>query len=257
MKGPLTGQVAVVTGVSRAKGIGAAISRELARQGANLFTTGWPEFDAEESWKPDELEQPLLINELRELGVEAEWVPLDLSLSEAPRKLWDAVQARFNVAHILVNNACFWAPDSIETLDPGMLDRNYALNTRAPILLSLEFVRRFAGKGACRVISMTSGQMLGAMRGQLGYAVTKAGLDAFTITFAAEVGHLGVTVNAVDPGPTDSGSMTPEHQNKLLSRFALGRLGQPDDAARLVAFLAGPDGAWITGQVLRSRGGFE
>ena len=99
--------------------------------------------------------------------------------------------------------------------------------------------------------------MLGSMRGQLGYAVTKAGLDAFTITFAAEVGHLGITVNAVDPGPTDSGSMTQDLQQKLLTRFALGRLGQPEDAARLIGFLAGPDGAWITGQILRSRGGFE
>jgi len=257
MKGPLAGQVAVVTGVSRAKGIGAAIARELAQQGAHLFMTGWPEFDDEQSWKPDDLEQPLVVSELRELGVEAEWIPLDLSLDEAPRKLWDAVQARFSVAHILINNACFWAADSIETLDAGMLDRNYALNTRAPILLSLEFIRRLGGKGARRVISMTSGQMVGPMRGQLGYAVTKASLDAFTITFAAEVGNLGITVNAVDPGPTDSGSMTPEHQKELLSRFALGRLGQPEDAAHLIAFLAGPDGGWITGQVLRSRGGFE
>jgi 3-oxoacyl-[acyl-carrier protein] reductase len=91
----------------------------------------------------------------------------------------------------------------------------------------------------------------------LAYVVTKASLDAFTITFAAEVGHLGVTVNAVDPGPTDSGSMSEELRQKLLSRFALGRLGQPEDAAHLIAFLAGPDGGWITGQVLRSRGGFE
>src|ERR1700739_3933609 len=248
MKGPLTGQVAVVTGVSRAKGIGAAISRELAGQGAHLFMTGWPQFDDEQFWKPDEPEQPMLINELRQFGGEVEWIPLDLSLNEAPQKLWVAVQARFNVANILINNACFWAAGSIESLDAGMLDRNYALNARAPILLSLEFVRRFAGKGACRVISMTSGQMEGPMRGQLGYAVTKAGLDAFTITFAAEVGHLGITVNAVDPGPTDSGSMTPDLQKALLSRFALGRLGQPEDAAPLIAFLAGTDGGWVTGE---------
>jgi 3-oxoacyl-[acyl-carrier protein] reductase len=82
-------------------------------------------------------------------------------------------------------------------------------------------------------------------------------LDAFTITFAAEVGHLGITVNAVDPGPTDSGWMTTEVQRTLLSRFALGRLGRPEDAAHLIAFLAGPEGGWVTGQVLRSRGGFE
>jgi 3-oxoacyl-[acyl-carrier protein] reductase len=257
MKGPLAGQVAVVTGVSRTEGIGAAISRALARQGANLFLTGWPAFDNAESWKPDETEEPPVVSELQGMGVEVDWLPFDLSFAEVPQKLWDAVGARFGIAHILVNNACFWAPDSIETLDAGLLDRNYALNTRAPVLLSLEFVHRFGGKGARRIISMTSGQMLGSMREQLGYAVTKAGLDAFTITFAAEVGHLGITVNAVDPGPTDSGSMTPEHQEELLSRFALGRLGQPEDAARLVAFLAGPDGEWITGQVLRSRGGFE
>jgi 3-oxoacyl-[acyl-carrier protein] reductase len=256
MKGALSGQVAVVTGVSRAKGIGAAIARELAKHGAHLFLTGWPEYDDQ----PPEIgsdDHHLLVEELRELGVEAEWTPFDLSLADAPPRLWDAVQARFNVAHILVNNACISSRDSVETLDAETLDRHYALNTRAPILLSVEFVRRFGGNGGRRVISMTSGQLLGPMRGELAYVVTKAGLDAFTITFAAEVGHLGITVNAVDPGPTDSGWMTPEVQKTLLSRFALGRLGQPEDAAHLVAFLAGPEGGWITGQVLRSRGGFE
>jgi 3-oxoacyl-[acyl-carrier protein] reductase len=98
--------------------------------------------------------------------------------------------------------------------------------------------------------------MLGPMRGALAYVVTKAGLDAFTISFAAEVGHLGITVNAVDPGPTDSGWMTPNLQKDLLPRFSLGRLGRPEDAANLVTFLAGPDSGWITGQILRSRGGF-
>jgi 3-oxoacyl-[acyl-carrier protein] reductase len=257
MKAALSGQVAVVTGVSRAKGIGAAIARELAKHGANLFLTGWLDYDDQQPWETGQNEPLLLVEELRKLGVEAEWTPVDLSLTEAPQKLWDAVQARFGVAHILVNNACFSGRDSVETLDAETLDRHYALNTRCPILLSVEFVRRFGGKGARRVISMTSGQMHGPMRGELAYAVTKAGLDAFTITFAAEVGHLGITVNAVDPGPTDSGSMTTEVQRTLLSRFALGRLGRPEDAAHLIAFLAGPEGGWITGQVLRSRGGFE
>jgi 3-oxoacyl-[acyl-carrier protein] reductase len=255
MKDALSGQVAVVTGVSRAKGIGAAIARELAKHGANLFLTGWPGYDEQPDTGADE--QGLLLEELRHLGVDAEWTSFDLTLADAPKKLWDLVQARFSVAHILVNNACFSSRDSVETLDAGMLDRHYAVNTRAPILLSVEFVRRFGGKGARRVISMTSGQMLGPMRGELAYAVTKAGLDAFTITFAAEVGHLGITVNAVDPGPTDSGGMTTEVQRTLLSRFALGRLGRPEDAAHLIAFLAGPEGGWVTGQVLSSRGGFE
>lgn len=256
MKAALSGQVAVVTGVSRATGIGAAIARELAKHGAHLFLTGWPGYDDEQP-ENGAGERGLLLEELRQLGIEAEWTSLDLSLADAPKKLWDVAQARFNVAHILVNNACFSMRDSVETLDAETLDRHYAINTRAPILLSVEFVRRFGGKGASRIISMTSGQMLGPMRGVLAYVATKAGLDAFTITFAAEVGHLGITVNAVDPGPTDSGEMTTEVQRTLLSRFALGRLGRPEDPARLIAFLAGPEGGWITGQVLRSRGGFE
>jgi 3-oxoacyl-[acyl-carrier protein] reductase len=256
MKAALSGQMAVVTGVSRAKGIGAAIARELAKHGANLFLTGWPGYDDEQPEIGSD-EQGLLLEELRQLGVEVEWTRFDLSLADAPKKLWEAVQARFGIAQILVNNACFSGRDSVETLDAETLDRHYALNTRAPILLSVEFVRRFGGKGARRVISMTSGQMVGPMRGALAYAATKAGLDAFTVTFAAEVGHLGITVNAVDPGPTDSGAMTTEVQRTLLSRFALGRLGQPEDAAHLITFLAGPEAGWITGQVLRSRGGFE
>jgi 3-oxoacyl-[acyl-carrier protein] reductase len=256
MKGSLAGQVAVVTGVSRTKGIGAAIARDLARHGAHLFTTGWPQYD-EQSWEEETAEQQRLVVELRKLGVEAEWLRLDLSLPEGPQELLNAVQKKFSGAHILVNNACFSGRDSIETLDPKTLDQHYALNTRAPILLSIEFVRRFGGTTARRIISMTSGQMLGPMRRKIAYVVTKAGLDAFTITFAAEVGHLGITVNAVDPGPTDSGWMTPEIQQALLSRFALGRLGQPEDAAHLISFLASPEGGWITGQILRSRGGFE
>jgi 3-oxoacyl-[acyl-carrier protein] reductase len=257
MNAPLTGQVAVVTGVSRAKGIGVAIARELAQHGANLFMTGWPEYDAGEPADPGVTQPPLLVQSVRQLGVEVEWIPLDLSRAEAPQKLWDAVSARFGAAHILINNACVSARDSIQTLDAATLDRHYLINTRAPILLSLEFVRRFGGKGASRIVSVTSGQMLGSMRGEIAYAATKAGLDAFTITFAAEVGHLGITVNAVDPGPTNSGEMSPDTQKQLLPRFALGRVGLPEDAAHLIAFLAGPDGRWITGQILRSRGGFE
>jgi NAD(P)-dependent dehydrogenase (short-subunit alcohol dehydrogenase family) len=103
---------------------------------------------------------------------------------------------------------------------------------------------------------MTSGQMLGPMPGTIAYAVSKAALDAFTITFAREVGKYGITVNAVDPGPTDTGWMTQEVQKDLLPRYSLGRLGQPEDAARLVAFLARAEANWITGLTIPSRGGF-
>jgi 3-oxoacyl-[acyl-carrier protein] reductase len=257
MRNSLAGQVAIITGVSRSKGIGAALARSLAVSGAHLFLTGWPGYDNEQPWSEKENRPANLLDELKTTGGEAEWQPFDLSDSDSARRLISAVEARFGAAHILINNACFSQPDSLENLDAALVDRHYAVNTRAPVLLSIEFVRRYGGKSARRIISMTSGQMLGPLRGALAYVVTKAALDAFTITFAAEVGHLGITVNAVDPGPTDSGWMTPELQKNLLPRFSLGRLGRPEDAANLVTFLAGPDSGWITGQILRSRGGFE
>jgi 3-oxoacyl-[acyl-carrier protein] reductase len=246
--------VAVITGVSRLQGIGAAICRELAKSGANLFLTGWPAYDEKERDEGDPLDR--LLGDLREFGTEVEWIPLDLSLPESPGALLEAVTSRCGRAHLLVNNACFWLGDSIATLDAASLDRHYAVNTRAPILMSVEFVRRFAEKGARRIISMTSGEMLDPMPGSIAYAASKGALDAFTITFAAEAGKYGITVNAVDPGPTDTGWMTEAQRQELLPRYSLGRLGTPEDAARLVAFLAGPEADWITGQVIRSRGGF-
>jgi 3-oxoacyl-[acyl-carrier protein] reductase len=92
------------------------------------------------------------------------------------------------------------------------------------------------------------------MAGSVAYAATKAALDAFTITFVDEVGKYGI--NAVDRGPTDTGWMTQEKQRELLSRHPLGRLGQPEDAARLVAFLFSSEADWITDRSIRSRGGF-
>ena len=81
-------------------------------------------------------------------------------------------------------------------------------------------------------------------------------MEAFTTTFAAEVASRGITVNAVNPGPTDTGWMTDDLKRDLLSRFPAGRVGQPEDAARLVVFLAGEEAEWITGQVIHSEGGF-
>ncbi len=94
------------------------------------------------------------------------------------------------------------------------------------------------------------------MEDELAYGMTKGAIEAFTKSLAAGVGPRGITVNAVNPGPTDTGWMTEELKRGLLPRFALGRLGQPEDAARLVAFLAGDEATWITGQTIHSEGGF-
>ncbi len=94
------------------------------------------------------------------------------------------------------------------------------------------------------------------MVGELAYIATKGAVEALTVTLAAELAGRGITVNAVDPGPTDSGWMTAEVKQELLTLSSRGRLGLPADAARLVAFLASDEAAWISGQIIHSRGGF-
>ncbi len=133
------------------------------------------------------------------------------------------------------------------------MDAYYAVNMRGTMLLSIEFARQFAGPSGGRIINLTSGQGRGAMLGKLAYAATKEAIEAFTITLAVEVAPRGITVNAVDPGPTDTGWMTEEVKRELLPRFPMG---QPEDAARLITFLTSGDAGWITGQIIRSTGGF-
>jgi 3-oxoacyl-[acyl-carrier protein] reductase len=94
------------------------------------------------------------------------------------------------------------------------------------------------------------------MPDELAYGATKGAIEAFTRSLAAAVMGKGITVNAVNPGPTDTGWISPEQRDVLLPRFPAGRIGAPEDVARLVAWLASPDAGWVTGQVIHSEGGF-
>lgn len=176
----------------------------------------------------------------------------------APFKLLDVVTAELGLPSILVNNAAHSSRDGYINLDAKTLDDHYAVNMRATFLLSVDFARRFkkSYNAMGRIINLTSGQALGPMMGELAYAATKGAISAFTLSLSAELAPLGITVNAVNPGPTDTGWMNEEIKQELSLKFPLGRIGIPEDAARLVAFLASEEAQWITGQVLNSEGGF-
>ena len=246
MANPLRGRVAVVTGAGRRRGIGAATCRVLTEKGADVLFTHWDD---------GESEPKVLLEELRVVGVRAEEIELDLSWPGSPESLLDAAVERLGPPSILVNNAAYSTRDGYEVLDVAILDAHYTVNLRATALLSVLFARRFEGRSG-RIINLTSGQSLGPMPGELAYAATKGAIEAFTRTLAAEVGHKGITVNAINPGPTDTGWITEDLRSELSSKFPFGRAGEPEDAARLVAFLAGDEAAWITGQVVNSEGGF-
>jgi 3-oxoacyl-[acyl-carrier protein] reductase len=248
--------VAVVTGVSRRQGIGAAIARRLAASGVAVFATGWQPFDASIETGIDADAPASLVDEIVAAGGRAAWLGADLAYPAAIPEILDAAESRFGRASMLVNNAAYSRNDGWAAVTAGLLDAHYAINIRATALLTVEFARRWTGGEGGRVINLTSGQFKGPMIGEIAYASSKGAVDAMTITLAAELAPRGITVNAVGPGPTDTGWMTPELKRELLPKHPLGRLGDPDDIAQTVAFLASEQAGWVTGQIIHTEGGF-
>ncbi|HKG24233.1 MAG TPA: SDR family oxidoreductase [Thermomicrobiales bacterium] len=257
MSEPASGRrVALVTGASRRNGIGAAICRALAAAGNDVAFTHWQRYDQQFPWGARSEDPETLLEELRATGVRAEAFEVDLSQPETPPRLFGLVTERLGPVAILINNAAYSTQDGWEALDAATLDAHYAVNIRGMALLSVELARRWEGSSGGRIINMTSGQSLGPMPTELAYAATKGAVEAITRSLADGVAQLGITVNAVNPGPTDTGWIDDDLRTALLPMFPTGRIGTPEDAARAVAFLASEEAAWITGQVIHSEGGF-
>jgi 3-oxoacyl-[acyl-carrier protein] reductase len=156
----------------------------------------------------------------------------------------------------LINNATYSTQTDIYNITPSELDKHYFVNLRATTLLSIEFIRRFKNNKHGRIINLSSGQSLSAMSGEIAYAITKGAIETFTKTISHEIASKGITINAVNPGLTDTGWIDDKQKELFLDRFPMGRLGQPEDAAKLIAFLASENAEWITGQIIHSEGGF-
>jgi 3-oxoacyl-[acyl-carrier protein] reductase len=219
-----------------------------------VLFTHWQAYDGAQGNGADAGGPAALELELLAMGVRACGLEVDLSQPDAHLRVLDATMERLGAPSILVNNAAYSTSDGYEQLDAATLDAHYAVNLRAMALLSVEFARRFADGSGGRIINLSSGQGVGAMPTELAYAATKGAIEAFTRSLAAGVATKGITVNAIDPGGTDTGWMSEEFKAAILRQMAFGRLGQPEDAARLIVFLASDEGQWITGQTIHSRG---
>lgn len=226
--------IVLVTGAGNPRGIGAACVRTLAERGATVAYT-------------------VLRDEAPPPDLPGTSFETDLSEADAPQRLYDTVTEHLGHPSVLVNNAAYSTRDGYETLDAAAIDAHHAVNVRAPMLLSALLAR--AGRPG-RIVNLVSGQFLGPMPGELAYTASKGALEAFTRQLAAEVAHLGITVNAVGPGPNDTGWIDDELRAELLPRFPMGRLGRPEDAASLVAWLCSDEAGWVTGQVIHAEGGF-
>ena len=244
-----------MTGVSRKAGIGAAVALAFAEAGVNIFTTYYRPYDELMSWGNNPSEAGEILKLLKDKGVCAEGIEIDLSKADAPAKLFKEVRNSFGFVDILVNNAVCDLEADIYAVSASLLDEHYAVNFRAVTLLCAEFAKYHDGRSGGRIINLTSGQGAQPMPNNLPYAATKGAVEALTISLSASLANKRVTVNAIDPGPTDSGWLNDEMRSELLQKSPFGRIGTPDDAAKLVLYLASSEAQWITGQIIRSRGG--
>jgi len=245
----MSGKRALVTGVSRRAGIGYAIVQRLLEAGASAFVHGWTPHDAAQDWGAEPGGTAGIADELGVGHIEADFADAD-----APARVVAAARAALGPLDVLVVNHARSGSGSLGELTADELDAFLHENVRASLLLVKEFAAQHEGD-AGRIVLMTSGVHKEPMTSELAYAVSKGALLVATSTLAAELADRGITVNCVNPGPTDTGWGLAEIDPT--GRMPAGRWGEPDDAARLIAWLCSDDARWLTGQMIDSEGGFR
>jgi 3-oxoacyl-[acyl-carrier protein] reductase len=239
------GKVAIVTGASR--GIGAAVAERLASDGLTVVI----------NYSGDAAPAEALARKIEGKGGRALSAKADVSDPEAVRRMFDAAETAFGGIDVLVNNAGIMLLSTIADTDDLAFERHVNVNLRGTFNTLREAARRLRDGG--RIINLSS-SVVGLLQPTYGtYAATKAAVEAMTGILAKELRGRAICVNAVAPGPTATDLFLRGKPQEVVDRLAkmapLERLGQPEDIAAAVAFLAGPDGAWINGQTLRANGG--
>ena len=251
----LQGRVAVVTGVSRRAGIGFAVASRLAALGADLFLHSFAPFDVAQPWGADQEGTAALAAELQQFGVKVEQKEADFADPDAPHAILAAAVQAFGHVGILVANHAYSTLGSLEELTAAQIDAHLQINVRGSLLLTQAFAAQHDGRAGGRAVLMTSGQHLTSMAGELAYAASKGALHQLTASLAAHLAPRGITVNTVNPGATDTGYADEELRQAVIAAEPMGRWGRPEDAARLIGWLATDDACWVTGQVINSTGG--
>ena len=238
-------KVAIVTGASR--GIGAAIAERLAKDGFTVVI----------NYSGDAAPAEALAREIEDKGGRALTAKADVSDAEAVRQMFDAAEAAFGGVDVLVNNAGIMALSSLAESTDALFDRQIAINLKGTFNTLREAAKRLRDGG--RIVNFST-SVVGLKLENYGvYAATKAAVETLTAILSKELRGRSITVNAVAPGPTATDLFLNGKSDELIARMAkmnpLERLGTPEDVASAVAFLVGPDGSWINGQMLRANGG--
>ncbi len=238
-------KVAIVTGASR--GIGAVIAQRLARDG----------FAVAVNYASSAYEAEALVSQIMAAGGQAIAVKANVANSSEVRALFDATEQQLGKVDVLVNNAGIMKPAPIAETSDELYDQIFAINTRGTFNTLREAATRLNDGG--RVINFSSSALGLKLPGYALYNASKAAVESMTHVFAKELRGRQITVNAVAPGPVATELFLTGKSEEQILHFAklppLERLGQPEDIAGVVAFLAGPDGGWVNGQTLRANGG--
>ena len=248
--GKLTGKVAVVTGAS--KGIGAGIAKELAAQGASVVV----------NYASSKEGADKVVAEIIKAGGKAIAVGGSVAKAAEIGSLFAETKKVYGKVDILVNNAGVYEFAPLEAITEDSIERLYGINVRGLLLATKAGVALFPPEGGS-VINIGSVVSEQTPPMSAVYSGTKGAVDAITRVFAKELGPKKIRVNAVNPGPVvtegfkSAGVEGSDFEKSMLQGTPLGRIGQPNDVASVVAFLASDDAGWVTGSLLQTAGGMR
>jgi len=266
----LDGRIVIVTGANNPHGIGIAIAKGFAAQGAKILL-----HYLRVATDPRIANHPAL----EAIGASDRVASGEGDLADPSTipRLFDHAERRFGPVDILINNAAHSEVDTFvpsgealrnklvelfarrpESISAESFDRSFAVNTRAPALLVAGFARRHVARRAAwgRIVNVsTAGAYV--FPSEVSYGASKLALEAYTRSAAVELGQFGIGVNTVSLGPIQTGWITPELENRLRPTIPLGRLGNPEEVADVIVFLASEQARWVTGQTIFVGGGHE
>ena len=285
----LKGKGVLVTGGNH--GIGAATAKAFAGQGAKVFITYLRLSSEGYGIRKEEMNQAdtpglafylarwamsadKVVREIRDSGGQAEAWEADLADPATIPHLFDRAEETLGPVDVLVNNAAHWKPDTFLPLcqeQPGVLsssgcrtltitaeshDQHFAVNSRAVALMMAEYARRHTERGARwgRIINVSTDGASG-FSGDVSYGASKHALESYSRAAAKELGQYGITANIVSLGAVQTGWITPEMEKEIAAGYPLGRIGQPEDVADVIVFLASEQARWVTGQLIYVGGG--
>jgi 3-oxoacyl-[acyl-carrier protein] reductase len=245
----LSGKVALVTGAS--KGIGAAIARRLAAEGASVAVNYASGADGAQR----------VVTEIAAQGGKAVAVKADLASKAEIERMFAETKKAYGALHILINNAGIYEGQPVGEITEENFHRHFNLNVLGLILATQEAVKYFGPEGGS-IVNTSSVVSTMSPPGMAVYNATKSAVDGLTRTFAKELAARKIRVNAVNPGPvetegTHKAGMVGERFDAYAAMTPMGRIGQPDDIAAAVFFLASPDAGWITGECIYAAGGLR